>query len=150
MKPDQKSELVVEFCQSIFEMRYKLRKLFQLKLKEAGINISFEVLEVMKLLKQGSMNQQELADMLFKDKSSMTYLIDNMVKAELVTRKEDEADRRNKLIFLTDKARELQAQLTPMAMHCHLALAVDVTDSDVKAGLQMLVKMNNSLAEIIG
>jgi len=150
MKHDQKSELVSEFCQSIFELRYKLRRIFQLKLKEAGISISFEVLEIMKMLRQqDGLNQQELADLLFKDKSNMTYLVDNMVKAGLAVRKEDEVDRRNKLIFLTDKARQLQAQLEPMAIYCYLALAEDIDNDDVKAGIQTLAKMNNSLAVLI-
>jgi DNA-binding MarR family transcriptional regulator len=150
MKPDQKSELVIEFCQSIFELRHKLRKMFQVKLKEAGISISFEVLEILKLLRnQDGLNQQDLADMLFKDKSNMTYLIDNMVKAGLVTRREDEADRRNKHIFLTTDAMELQNQLDPLAMHCYLVLAEDVTDQEINAGIGTLAKMNNSLAEFI-
>jgi len=150
MQPDQKSELVIEFSQSIFELRYKLRKLFQVKLKEAGISISFEVLEIMKLLRnKDGLNQQELADMLFKDKSSMTYIVDNMVKAGLVTRKEDEADRRNKHIYLTQKAQELQTQLEPLVMHCYQALAANVSGHDIDAGIEILTKMNNSLAEFI-
>lgn len=147
MEPDKKVELVIDFCQSIYELKYRLRKMFQLKLKEADINISFEVLEVMKVLQHEGINQQEIADLLFKDKSSMTYLIDNMVKAGLVVRKEDEADRRNKLILLTDKARELQNRLKPLAMYCYLTIARDIADPDIKAGIEMLAKMNNSLAE---
>jgi DNA-binding MarR family transcriptional regulator len=147
MEPNKKVELVIDFCQSIYELKYRLRKMFQLKLKEADINISFEVLEVMKVLQHEGINQQEIADLLFKDKSSMTYLIDNMVKAGLVVRKEDEADRRNKLILLTDKARDLQSQLKPLAMHCYLTIARDIADPDIKAGIEMLAKMNNSLAE---
>jgi len=150
MKPDPKSELIAEFCQSIFELRYKLRRIFQIKLKEAGISISFEVLEIMKLLRnQDGLNQQELADLLFKDKSSMTYLIDNMVKAGLVTRKEDEADRRNKLIILTPKAHELKVQLAPLARDCYTTLAAEVTDIEIKVGIAMLTKMNHSLTEFI-
>lgn len=150
MKPNQKSELVSEFTQSIFEMRYKLRRMFQVKLKEAGISISFEVLEVMKILRdRDGMNQQEIADLLFKDKSSMTYLIDNMVKAGWAIRKEDEADRRNKLIFLTDKSHELKEQLAPLATHCFLTLAEGVTPEDLHGGIEMLAKMNNSLSEFI-
>jgi DNA-binding MarR family transcriptional regulator len=149
MKTDQKPEHVAEFCQSIFELRYKLRKMIQVKLKEAGISISFEVLEIMKTLRhQDGLNQQDLADVLFKDKSSMTYLIDNMVKAGLAMRKEDEDDRRNKLIFLTDEAHQLIEQITPMARHCYLAMASGITDQDIKAGIQMLAKMNNSLTDI--
>jgi DNA-binding MarR family transcriptional regulator len=150
MEAEQKFERVAEFCHSIFELRYKLRKMFQVKLKEAGISISFEVLEIIKMLeKHDGLNQQELAHMLFKDKSSMTYLIDNMVKAGLAVRKEDEADRRNKLIFLTVKAQQLRVQLAPMAVDCYRALAGDIADDDINAGIQMIGKMNNSLEDFI-
>jgi DNA-binding MarR family transcriptional regulator len=151
MEPDQKSELVIEFCQSIFELRYKLRKMFQVKLKEAGISISFEVLEIMKQLRShAGLNQQELADMLFKDKSSMTYLIDNMVKAGLVSRTEDAVDRRNKRIMLSDKAHDLIRQLEPLASHCYSALAAEVNGRDLQAGLDMVIKINGSLDAYMG
>jgi DNA-binding MarR family transcriptional regulator len=147
MQSDQQSELVIEFYQSIFELRYKVRRMFQVKLKEAGISISFEVLEIIKLLhSHDRLNQQELADLLFKDKSSMTYLIDNMVKSGLVTRKEDEKDRRNKHILLSDEAHDLIKQLSPIASNCYSILAEDITDPDIRAGIRMLAKMNDSLA----
>lgn len=150
MTLDQKIANVTEFCQSIFELRYKLRKMFQVKLKEAGISISFEVLEVMKVLRtSGNLNQQELADLLFKDKSSITYLIDNMVKAGLVTRREDVTDRRNNLIILTDKANLLKERLEPLASHCYLALAEELTDDEIMEGISTLAKMNGSMAEFI-
>jgi len=151
MQTDQSIETIAEFCQSIYELRYRMRKMFQVKLKEAGISISFEVLEVVKFLqRQDGLNQQELADMLFKDKSSITYIIDNMVKAGLATRHEDVADRRNKQIFLTAKAHQLKAQLAPLAEACYLALAEDIAAADINDGLKMLAKMNNSLAGFIG
>jgi DNA-binding MarR family transcriptional regulator len=146
MQTDQKSELVVDYIQSIFELRYKLRRMFQVKLKEAGISISFEVLEIMKQLRsREGLNQQELADMLFKDKSSMTYLIDNMVKAGLVSRKEDESDRRNKLIILSDKAHDLIKQLEPLANHCYEVLAENIDEKDIGLGLELISRMIGSL-----
>jgi DNA-binding MarR family transcriptional regulator len=146
MHPDQKSELVINYIQSIFELRYKLRRLFQVKLKEAGISISFETLEIIKQLRShDSLNQQDLAELLFKDKSSITYLIDNMVRAGLVSRQEDEADRRNKHIILSGQAHELIKQLEPLASHCYAALAQDVDAADIRSGLEMLAKMNGSL-----
>jgi len=150
MKPDEKSEHVAEFCKSVVELRYRLRRMFQVKLKEAGISISFEVLEVMGILyREDGVNQQELADLLFKDKSSMTYLIDNMVRAGWVLRKEDDSDRRNKLIFLTDEARQLKNTLKPMATECYSLIGEGINDDDIKASLQMLSKMNNSLSDFI-
>jgi DNA-binding MarR family transcriptional regulator len=151
MQTQQRTETVAEFCQSIYELRYRLRKLFQVKLKEANISISLEVLEVMKFLqKQNGLNQQELADMLFKDKSSITYIIDNMVKAGLATRHEDPADRRNKQILLTEKAHRLRQQINPLADACMLALAEDINVADISESLKMLTKMNNSLADSVG
>ena len=151
MQTEQRTEIAAEFCQAIYELRYRLRKLFQAKLKEANISISLEVLEVMKFLqRQNGLNQQELADVLFKDKSSITYIIDNMVKAGLATRHEDAADRRNKQIFLTDKAHQLREQLNPLADACMLALAEDIAIDDIADSLKMINKMNNSLSAIIG
>jgi len=148
--PSDQSKLIIEVCQSVFELRYKLRRMFQIKIKEAGIDASYEVLEILTLLNsRDRLNQQELADLLFKDKSSMTYLIDNMVKAGLVTRKEDEKDRRNKLILLSEKARCLIKQLSPIANHCYTALAEDIAYQDIKTGIQMLAKMNNSAEALI-
>jgi DNA-binding MarR family transcriptional regulator len=138
-----KTELVGELSQSISEFRYKLKKMFQMKLKERGINISFEILEVIKiLLKQDGLNQQVLADMLFKDKSSLTYLIDNMVKSELVTRTEDKNDRRNKLIYLTDRAHELRQSISPLAKECFLAMAAETTEVQLRSCIDIIAQMN--------
>lgn len=150
MDTNQKAELVGEFCHSIFELRFRLRKLFQVKLKEAGIEISFEVLEIMKILsKTDGIIQQEIADILFKDKSNMTYLIDNMAKSGWVIRKDDDSNRRIKLIFLTEKSRVLNQQLAPLAKDCFLALSEDVTERQVQSGIKMVAKMNNSLVDVI-
>lgn len=150
MDTNQKAELVGDFCHSIFELRFRLRKLFQVKLKEANIEISFEVLEIIKVLvKKDGIIQQEIADILFKDKSNMTYLIDNMVKAGWVVRKDDDTNRRIKLIFLTEKTRVLNQQLAPLAKDCFLALSREVTEQQVKTGIEMLGKMNNALVDVI-
>lgn len=150
MENEEKANLVGEFCNSIFELRYRLRKIFQVKLREANIDISFEVLEVMKVLsKKEGIIQQEIADILFKDKSTMTYLIDNMVKAGWAVRKDDDTNRRIKLIFLTEKSRQLRDQFAPLAKDCYLALAKDINAHDIISGSAMLSKMNNSLMELI-
>jgi DNA-binding MarR family transcriptional regulator len=148
MRLEQKAERMGELCQSIIEFRYKLRRMFAQKLKDAGIDISFEVLEIMRILmKQENVNQQDLADMLFKDKSNLTYLIDNMVKAGWAVRQEDVKDRRNKLIKLTDKAWRLQEQLAPLSTNSFLDLAKNLNDEEVESGIKLLTMMNQSAAE---
>src|ERR1700754_369495 len=106
-KNTSRNELAVELGRTMHELRTDTRQRIQIKIKEHGINITFEMIEVMGCLwKKDGINQQEIADLTLRDKSSMTYLLDNLVKRKLVRREEDEDDRRNKLIYLTREGKE--------------------------------------------
>ncbi len=60
------------------------------KFREHNIDLTFEMLQVlMHLWEREGVNQQELADLLLKDKASLTYLIDNLSKRKLVRRTAD-------------------------------------------------------------
>ncbi|HEU4555742.1 MAG TPA: MarR family transcriptional regulator, partial [Chitinophaga sp.] len=109
------TELARDLTKSIRELRTIMRQHIQVKLREYQFDISFELLEVLVFLwRQDGVNQQEIADFIIKDKSSTTYLIDNLVKRNLVLRAADENDRRNKLIFLTREGRQLQKKFNPL------------------------------------
>jgi len=145
-----KAELTADFCRSIAEIRFKLKRMFQRKLKDAGIDLSFEILEVISiLLKYEKLNQQVLADMLSMEKSSMTYVIDNMVKAGLVTRQEKDRDRRNKLIALTQQALRLRERLTPLAMECFTLISEELTEDQLQTGMIVVERMSSSLDGIL-
>lgn len=60
------------------------------------------------LWKKDGVTQQELCNATFKDKPSMTRLIDNMEKVNLVVRIASKTDRRTNLIHLTKKGRDLE------------------------------------------
>src|ERR1700729_3714197 len=114
IKNSKKTELAVAFGRSMNELRTYTRQQIQLKIKEHGINITFEMLEVMGCLwRKDGINQQEIANLTLRDKSSMTYLLDNLVKRKLVKRVEDDNDRRNKMIYLTKEGNALKDQLYP-------------------------------------
>ncbi|WP_430613562.1 MarR family winged helix-turn-helix transcriptional regulator [Flavobacterium sp. JP2137] len=61
------------------------------------------------LWKRDGCSQQHLADQTFRDKPSVTRLLDKMEQEALIIRKADGHDRRLNLIFLTDKGRALEA-----------------------------------------
>jgi len=61
--------------------------------------------------KKNGQSQQELACLVCKDKTTMTRLIDNMEKRNLVVRIPDKTDKRQKLIYLTKKGKDLQVKL---------------------------------------
>jgi DNA-binding MarR family transcriptional regulator len=71
-------ELARDLGRAMAEMRNYLRLFLQSKIKEHELDITFELFEVVIFLyKKDGVNQQEIADVMIKDKSSMTYLIDN-------------------------------------------------------------------------
>src|ERR1700753_2815729 len=109
-----RAEIALELGRTMAELRILLRQRIQLKLKEHGISLTYEMLEVMSCLwRKDGIIQQEIADYTLRDKSSMTYLLDNLSKRGLVERVEDGNDRRNKLIYLTAEGRGLKEQLYP-------------------------------------
>ena len=56
-------------------------------------------------------SQQEIAEKTYRDKVSITKIIDNLEKHELVFRVVDENDRRVKRIFLTKKGKALSSKI---------------------------------------
>ncbi|NDW17720.1 MarR family transcriptional regulator [Dysgonomonas sp. 216] len=84
------------------------RKLYR-NFKKEGLDITPEQWTVLSFLwKEDGITQQVLCDATFKDKPSMTRLIDNLVKQKLVYRKTPPTDRRANLIYLTEAGHSIQ------------------------------------------
>ena len=146
MQTKTKPELVVELGRSMAELRTHIRQFIQVKLKEQGINLTFEMLEVMGVLwRKDGVNQQEIADLTLRDKSSMTYLLDNLVKRKLVKRVEDDNDRRNKMIYLTKEGNELREQLNPWVAEVYEMATEGVDVNNLQNGMLLLNEMINNL-----
>lgn len=142
------TELALELGRAMTEMKNYMRQFIQAKIKESGINLTFEMLEIMACLwNKDGINQQELADITIKDKSSMTYLVDNLVKRNMVTRMPDENDRRNNLILLTKEGKLLQKKLYPWLMEMYEKATVDVNISDIQSSLSLIRKMIGNMKE---
>jgi len=84
----------------------------QKNFRQAGLEITIEQWSVLyHLWKEDCLSQQELCNRTFRDKPSITRLIDNLEKQKLVNRISSTADKRINLICLTEPAKEMQ-QLT--------------------------------------
>jgi len=89
--------------------------------------------------------QQELGNISFKDRPSITRLLDNMEKQSLVARLADKTDKRSNLIYITklglnthQKAREIALQTMKSALN-------GITEEEVKIGQQILKKIFKNL-----
>jgi DNA-binding MarR family transcriptional regulator len=83
----------------------------QKKFNTAGLNLTIEQWSVLyHLWKQDGMSQQELCNATFRDKPSITRLVDNLERLQLVKRVASESDRRMNMIFLTRQAQKMHEQ----------------------------------------
>ena len=88
----------------------------QKKFNMAGLNLTIEQWSVLyHLWKKEGISQQELCNATFRDKPSITRLVDNLEKLNLVKRVASEHDRRINLIFLTKQAQKLQDETMALA-----------------------------------
>ena len=93
-----------------------LARRLQRNFKQAGLEITIEQWSVLyHLWKEDGLSQQELCNRSFRDKPSITRLLDNLEKLKLVKRYPSKNDRRINLIKLTEQAMELQDQTMEMA-----------------------------------
>lgn len=88
----------------------------QKNFKQAGVEITVEQWSVLyHLWKKNGMSQQELCNATFRDKPSITRLVDNLEKVKLVKRVPSKEDRRMNLIFITEQALKLEEQTMDIA-----------------------------------
>ncbi|SDD93889.1 MarR family winged helix-turn-helix transcriptional regulator [Niabella drilacis] len=81
----------------------------QKKFNQADLNLTIEQWSVLyHLWKEDGISQQDLCKATFRDKPSMTRLVDNLEKAGMVKRIPSKADRRKNMIYLTEQAKEMQ------------------------------------------
>lgn len=77
--------------------------------RKEGLDITPEQWSVLAFLwREDGVTQQTLCNSTFKDKPSMTRLIDNLAKQNLVYRNASTTDRRSNYIFLTDLGRSIK------------------------------------------
>jgi DNA-binding MarR family transcriptional regulator len=88
----------------------------QKKFNTAGLNLTIEQWSVLyHLWKEDGKSQQELCNATFRDKPSITRLVDNLEKLKLVKRVPSREDRRMNMIYLTAEAQKLQEQTMGLA-----------------------------------
>ena len=88
----------------------------QRKINTAGLNLTIEQWSVLyHLWKEDGRSQQELCNATFRDKPSITRLIDNLEKLNLVKRVADEKDRRINKVYLTRQAQKIQEDTLQLA-----------------------------------
>ena len=116
----------------------KLSRNFRLN----GLEITPEQWTVLIFLwEKDGVTQQELCNATFKDKPSMTRLIDNMERQHLVVRISDKRDRRTNLIHLNKDGKELEERARGLANQTLQEALYGVTAEELDISQEVLRKI---------
>ena len=94
---------------------------------------------------QEGINQQAIANGLNRDKTTITRIIENMTKKNLLVKVPDQLDKRNKLIYLTDKGRSLQEDMIRSTGIVYMDAIKILSVKEIKTVTSILQKMKNNL-----
>ena len=123
------------------------RKLYR-NFRQNGIDITPEQWTILLALwEKDGVPQQELCNATFKDKPSMTRLIDNMERQHLVVRISDKNDRRTNLIHLTKTGRELEGRAFKIANITLEEALRGLTTDELKIAQEVLKKIFTSIKD---
>lgn len=140
--------LIKEIAVYVNILNSRIKKGFFDKLQENGINITPEQYLVLDILwDQQSLSQQNIADIIQKDKNSVTKIIDSLEKKSLVRRVVDKKDRRINKIELTDEAMALEKLTTEVAINFMNDVVKDIDKQELDSFVNVMQKMKNNLEE---
>ena len=89
--------------------------------------------------------QQELCNQTFKDKPSMTRLIDNLERLECVMRIPSKSDRRINIIKLTEKGKAMEAVTKPVVMSVIGEAFYSMSPEEIEVACRVLLGIFDNL-----
>src|SRR5690606_7607124 len=120
----------------------------QKKFNRAGLALTIEQWSVLyQLWKHDGSSQQALCDRTFRDKPSITRLVDNLEKRLLVKRVPSESDRRINLVFLTRQGLNVQEETMRLAGETLEEGLEGISAEDIDRCKQILQQVYDNLSE---
>ncbi len=121
---------------------------FRLKqrLKIIDLNLTVEEYRTLFYLWiDNGLTQNELAEKAFKEKSLITKTINSLEKKGLINRKRKKDDKRNKQIFLTEIAKQLQQKAQKCANQITNIAEHNISSHDLEVFFKVINKMEENL-----
>ncbi|MCQ2148867.1 MAG: MarR family transcriptional regulator [Bacteroidales bacterium] len=120
----------------------KLKQYSAVVLRKSGINLTPEQLLLTDLLwNHGPMSQQKVADLLHKDKNSVTKFVDALEKKGLVVRQRDTQDRRSNTLVLTASAQAMKKEVKEAGISMLENLLDGIGEEELRNFLSTLDKL---------
>lgn len=144
--------LTIDFEKSIGPWLGKTVKIIDYYLQEAfnkaDLDITKEQMIVLKKLnEQDGLNQNELAFLTYRDKSSLARLLSKMEQKQYIFRKQHEGDKRVNMVFLTAEGKLVYKNTRPVIQKLIQRLERNITETEKHQMIDLLKKAQKNLEE---
>lgn len=96
------------------------------------------------LLQKHRLTMADISARINKDKSTVTALVDKLVRLGLVTKERDQEDTRFVYVTLTEKGRELETVFEAISADMLEQFYRNISEQEQEALLSILMKINNN------
>ena len=121
----------------------------QKRLSNKGFEITIDQWLVLKVLNDNpDVNQNELAELVFKDKASIARMIELLVKNGYLTREFHESNRRRYKLTITKKGKQLLKDIIPTVKKNRKNALHDLNEKEIKIAEKVLRKIFINCTEI--
>ncbi len=124
-----------------------IRRYFNQELIRNGYSITGEQFDVLVCLQdKDGQHQQQLADTLCKDKTTMTRLIKSIEAMDLVKRMRNKEDERQKLVYLTESGKRIMKELTTLSTKVLMKAQKGIDPADMDICKDVLRRLQEKLS----
>lgn len=124
----------------------KLKQFIAAKLRQVDVPLTPEQFMLIDLLwNHGELSQQQLADLMHKDKNSVTKLVDAIERKGFVVRQQSATDRRANILILTEKANQLKPGAKLKGISILDEMLDGIEEEELRAFLKTLHKLNANM-----
>lgn len=126
---------------------------FQESFNAKGLDLTKEQMIVLKKLTfKDGLNQNELAFLTLRDKSSLTRLLSKMEKKNYIFRKQSKEDKRIKNVYLTDFGVEIYEKTKPVIQNLISTMEQNISQEEkqlvIKIFKQIQINFNSKIEHI--
>lgn len=132
---------------TIGRIHYKVNRFLVNELKKLDIgDVSPSHGEIIgALIVRGALQMKEIADIIDKDKSTITALINKLIRLGYVEKRKDESDNRVSMVSLTEKGRALTAPFLAISEKLTTKAYGNISDQEREILVILLNKLNQSM-----
>ena len=125
----------------------KLKQFIASKLRQKDVPLTPEQFLLIDLLwNHGEMSQQQLADLMHKDKNSVTKLVDAIERKGFVVRQQNKHDRRSNTLVLTERANQLKPGAKQKGISILDQMLEGINENELRMFLETLRKLNVNMS----